>query len=120
MLTNHKMRRSAYAETIEESRLVTKGCIKNVLNGEAFAKALFNVKAVNEALERLLLKVFCEEENVEIHPTCLLTFIHSCNRCNRSNLDAALDDQSTLELIQRYLEFQNRFGNGHLGKTGKF
>ena len=78
------------------------------------------MKAVNEALERLLLKVFCEEENVEIDPTCLLTFIYSCNRCNRSNLDAALDDQSTLELIQRYLEFQNRFGNGHLGKTGKF
>ena len=30
-----------------------------------------------------------------------------------------MNDQSTIELIQSYLEFQNRVRNGHLGKTGK-
>ena len=77
MLTNHKMRGSGYAEIIEEVRVVKKGRIKNVLNGKAFAKTLFSLKDVNEALERLLWLVFCEEENVEIHPyVCLLSLIH--------------------------------------------
>ena len=79
--------------------------------------ARFSLKAVNDALERLLLEVFCEDENGEVHPKCLLTLIDSCNR---SNLDIALNDQSTIELIQRYLEFQNRVRNGHQGKIGKF
>ena len=116
MLTNHKMRGSGYAEIIEETRFVTKSCLKNVLNGKAFAKTLFSLKAVNEALERLLLEVFCKEEDVEIHTTCLLTL----TACNRSNLDTSLNDQSSIDLIQRYLEFQNRVRNGHLEKTSKF
>ena len=56
------MRGSRYGEIIEEAGLVTKVCIKNVLNRKAFAKALFRLKAVNEALERLLLEVLCEEK----------------------------------------------------------
>ena len=33
-LSNHKMGESGYAEVIEEARLVTKACIKNLLNGK--------------------------------------------------------------------------------------
>ena len=117
MRTNHKMWESRYAEIIEAARLVTKGCIKNVLNGKAFAKALFSLKAVNEALEHLLLELFCKEENIKMHPACLLTLIDSSNR---SNLDAALNDQSTIELIQRYSAFQSRVRNGHPGKKSNF
>ena len=65
-LTNHKMQGSGYVEII-----VTKSCIKNVLNGKAFTKALVSLKAVNGALERLLLEVFREEENSKIYPTCI-------------------------------------------------
>ena len=101
MVTNHKMQGSGYIEITEEPWLVTKGCIKNKLNVKGFAKTLFSLKAVNEALEHLLLEVFCEEENVEIHPTCLLTLTDSHNR---SNLDAALNDQSTSPKVIRIPE----------------
>ena len=57
MVTNHEMWGSWYAEIIEEERLVTKGCVKDVLNEKPFANALFSLKAVNKALERLLLEV---------------------------------------------------------------
>ena len=57
MLTNHEMWGSWYAESIEEESLVTKGCIKDVLNGKPFANALFSLKAVNNALEGLLFEV---------------------------------------------------------------
>ena len=60
--------------------------------------------------------MLCEEENVETNPTCFLILTDSCNK---SNFDAALNDQSTIELSQKYLEFQNPVRNGHLGKTGK-
>ena len=60
-VTNHKMRESGYAEINEETRVVTKVCIKNVLSEKAFAKAYYSLKAVNEALEHLLLEVFCKE-----------------------------------------------------------
>ena len=103
MLTNHKMRGSGYAEIMEEARLVIKGRIKNALNEKAFAKTLFSFKAINKALERLLLEVFRKEENVEIHPTYVLTLTDSRNR---SNLDAALNHQTTIALIQVHLEFQ--------------
>ena len=103
MLTNHIMRGSGYAEIMEEARLVIKGRIKNALNEKAIAKTLFSFKAINKALERLLLEVFRKEENVEIHPTYVLTLTDSCNR---SNLDAALNHQTTIELIQVHLEFQ--------------
>ena len=77
MLNNHKMRGSRYVEITEEAQLVT--------------KVRFDLKAVNETQ-----KVVFEKENVEVHPTCLLTLIDSCNR---SSLDAALNDQSTIGLI---------------------
>ena len=104
MFTDHKMWGSGYPEIIEETQLVTKRCIKNVLNGKALKKTLLSLKAVYQALERLLMKVFCEEENVEIYLTFLLTLIGSCIRSNF----AALNDQSTIKLTQKYLEFQNR------------
>lgn len=75
MLTNRNIRGSGYAKITEEAWLVTKGCIKNVLNGKAFSKVIFNLKA--GALKSLLMEVFCEKENDEIHQTCLLTFIYS-------------------------------------------
>ena len=46
MFTDHKMWRSGYPEIIEETQLVTKRCIKNVLNGKAFKKTLLSLKAV--------------------------------------------------------------------------
>ena len=97
MVTNHNMQGSGYAEIIEESWLVTKGCMKNKLIVKAFAKTLFSLKAVNEAPEHLLLKVFCEEY-FEIHPACLLTLTDSCNR---GNLDTTLNDQSTSPKVFR-------------------
>ena len=89
MLNNQKVAGSGYAEIIEQVRLITKDTIKSVLNGKAFAKVLFSLKDVNEALERLLWELFCQEGNVEIHPICLLTLIDSCNR---RNIGVALND----------------------------
>ena len=43
--TNHEMRGSGYAEIFEGVRFVTKGCITNVLNEEAFTKTLSGLKA---------------------------------------------------------------------------
>ena len=43
--TNHERRGSGYAEIFEEARFVTKGCIKNALNKEAFTKTLSGLKA---------------------------------------------------------------------------
>ena len=61
MLTKNKARGSGYAEILMEAKLVKSGTLKSVLSGKAYAKALFNLKAVVEALERLLFDVFTEE-----------------------------------------------------------
>lgn len=60
MITDHKCRGSGYAEIILEAQLVTGGCLKSVLSVKAYAMALFCLKTVCEALERLLLEVFIE------------------------------------------------------------
>ena len=117
MITDHKYRDSGYAEILLESHLVTSGCLKSVLSGKAYAKALFCLKTVCEALERLLIEVFIEEINVQISPAALLDLIESCTR---QQLDIALEDSSTLTVIQQYLDYQDKVRNGHLGKTAMF
>ena len=66
MVTGHTSRGSGYAEILIEAELVTSGCLRSVLTGKAYAKALFCLKAVSEAMERLLIKRFVEERNVEV------------------------------------------------------
>ena len=77
MLTNHKTRTSGYAEILLEAGLAEKGYLRNCLSGKAFVKAIFNLKATVEALDRLLIDVFFEQKNTEIHPQALLYFTQS-------------------------------------------
>ena len=89
MLTGHKMRGSGYAEILFEAQLVTTGSLKGVLSGKAYAKDLFCLKTVCEAMERLLMERFVEENNIRIDdPTALLTMTQTCNRVH---LDEALN-----------------------------
>lgn len=99
------------------SIIVTNGCLRNVLSGKAYAKALFCLKRVCEALERLLLDCFFQEENLELNPGSLPNLIESCDS---EHLDRTLADSSTTAIIQKYLEYQERVRNGHLGKTAMF
>ena len=119
MLTGKKARGSGYAEILLESRLVEpSGCLKSVLSGKAFSKALFNLKATVEALDRLLFEVFVEEhQDSEIRPQALLDLI---KKCSRTQLDATLGDVSTMQLLNLYKTFKEKVCKGHLGKTGRF
>ena len=90
MLTGHKCRGSGYSEILIEADLVTSGCLENVLRGKAYAKALFCLKTVCEAMERLLIDRFIEEEKIEVsNPMALLNLVQTCNR---ENLDTVLKD----------------------------
>ena len=70
MLTRHKMAASGYAEILFEAQLVTTGSLKGVLSGKAYAKSLFCLKTVCEAMERLLLKQF-HKNNTLTYPSML-------------------------------------------------
>ena len=52
-------------EFLLEAELVTSGCLKSVLSGKAYSKALFCLKTVCEALERLLMEQFIREESIK-------------------------------------------------------
>lgn len=118
MLTNHKVRGSGYTENLFEAQLVTTGSIKSVLSGNAYAKALVCLKTVREAMERLLMERFCDEENVPIaDPEILLKLIKGCNQ---ESLKAALKNPSVSKLIGRYQSYEKKVLQGHLGKTAAF
>ena len=72
---------------------------------------------VTEALERLLINVFLEEENLQIPQETLINLMHCCSR---ENLDAALKDSSLLKVIHQYIQYQQKVREGHLGKTSMF
>ena len=55
MVTGHICDGSGYSELLLESKLATSGCLKGILNGKAYAKAMFAFKSVCEALQRLLI-----------------------------------------------------------------
>lgn len=109
---------SGYAEILIEAELVTTGCLDGVLKGRAYAKALFCLKIVSEAMERLLFERFIEEENVEItNSTALLDLVQTFS-CE--SLDLALKDPSTLDILKKLEAYENKVLTGHLGKTATF
>ena len=121
MLTNKKARGSGYAEILIEAKLVSSGTLKSVLSGKAYAIALFNLKVVTEALERLLFEVFMEEHEIEIEPEALLNVIKECSSGScRAQLDTALHDESVAKMIEMYEEYQDKVRGGHLGKTAMY
>ena len=88
------------------------------MKGKAYAKALFCIKTVSEALERLLFERFIEDENVEVaNPNALLNLIQVCSR---DNLELVLQDQSTVTILQNYVAYEDKVESGHLGKTATF
>ena len=112
------MRGSGYTDFLVEAQMVTSGSMKGVLKGKAYAKSLFCLKTVCEAMERLLLEIFCEEENVTIaDPEVLLSLINSCNR---EQLQAALNDESVASMVEKYESYERKVLLGHLGKTAAF
>ena len=99
MLTKKKARGSGYAEILIEAKLVTSGTLVSVLSGKAYSKALFNLKAVVEALELLLFEVFAKENDIEIRPEALLNLINACSSSScREQLDKALQDESVTRI----------------------
>ena len=118
MFTSHKCMGSGYSEILLESGLVTSGCLKSVLKGKAYAKALFCLKTVSEAMERLLIECFSEEENVDVtYPVALLS---AAQNCSRESLNHAMHDPSTCIILEKYQAYEAKVRAGHLGKTAKF
>lgn len=118
MLTGNKMRGSGYAEILFEAQLVTSGSMKGVLSGKAYAKSLFCLKTVCEAMERLLMERFFEEENIPLDDTAVL--LNLIKSCNREHLDTALSEVSLVNLIDKYQSYEEKVLKGHLGKTAAF
>ena len=106
MLTKKKARGSGYSEILIEAKLATSGTLVSVLSGKAYSKALFNLKAVVEALERLLFEFFVKEKDNEIRPEALLNLINACSSSScREQLDNALQDESVTHITNKYEEF---------------
>ena len=64
-----------------------------MLRDKAYAKAIFCLRMVCEALERLLIEQFMKEEDVEMtNPVGLLNLVKFCNY---ENLSLAIEDESS-------------------------
>jgi hypothetical protein len=118
MLTGHKCSGSGYSEILLEAGLVTSGSLASVLKGKAYAKAMFCLKTVSEAMERLMIEKFIEEENVEIvgHEG----FVSVVGNCSRQSLDQALQNPSIIITLEKLEAYEQKVRAGHLGKTAKF
>ena len=86
MLTAHKCNGSGYFKILIEAKLVTSGCLGSVLRGKAYPKALYCLKTVIEAMERLLIERFVEEEKVELtNSNALLDLVQTCSHETLNN-----------------------------------
>ena len=85
---------------------MTSGSLKGVLSGKAYNKSLFRLKSECEAIERLLVERFAEEENCPIaDPAALLKITQYCNR---QGLDDALIDPCTVTLIDKNHDYEQK------------
>ena len=48
-LTGHRCQGAGYSNILIEAGLATSGCLKSIVSGKSYAKALFNLKLVTEA-----------------------------------------------------------------------
>ena len=117
MITGHKCCGSGYTEILLEAGLVNSGCMKGVLSGKAYGKALFNLKIVCEAMERLLIEQFIEDEEIQIDSNALLALV---KKWDRETLDLSLEDEQTSKIILSYTSYVEKVRNNHLGKTAMF
>ena len=85
MLTSHKCMGSGYSQILLESGLGISGCLQSVLKGKAYTKALFCLKTVSEAMQRLLIECFSEEENVDV--TYTVTLLSAAQNFSRESLN---------------------------------
>ena len=117
VVTNRKCRGSGYAEILVESSLVTTGKLEAVLKGKAYATALFCLKSVVEAMERLLLETFLEEESSNIQSlTNVSKFAtHIC----RESLSLLLQEAAYNELLEKLINYEE-VRKGKLGATAQF
>ena len=115
MITAHKCNCSGYSEILIEAQLVDNGCLYTVLKGKAYSKALFCLKTVCEAMERLLYGSLLEEmSDVNISdPVLLLQFIQNITK---DTLGDTIEDESVNVVLRKYLAYENSF----LGKTAAF
>ena len=113
-----KCRGSGYQEIILEAGLVTSGSINSVMSGKAYNKALFCLKSVIEALERLLFEVFQDQRGQEIQDSAVITSLFVSP--NREQLKIALQSPVITALIEEYLQFEEKVRQGHRGKTAVF
>ena len=105
ILRGKECRGSGYAEILIEAELVTSGCLNTVLKGKAYAKSLFCLKTVSEAMQRLLIEKFAEEENIGVeNPMALINLVQTRSR---ENLNIALNDTTTVEILEKYLRYIN-------------
>ena len=117
-MIGHKMSGSGYSEILLESALVTSGCLRGVLTGKAYAKAMYCLKATSEAMERLLLQQFIEETHTDISDiSAIITLLQSCDR---ENLRKATVDPMINDFLEGYFDFQAQVQGGRLGKTAAF
>ena len=118
MITAHKCKGSGYGEILVEAGLVTSGYLVGVLSGKSYAKALFCLKTVTEAMERLLIEQFMEDEHVEsISSSSMLSLVHECSR---ETLNIALQDRDACAILAKYTAYEDKVRAGHLGKTAAF
>ena len=118
MMTAHKCHGSGYAEIPLEAQLVTSGCLKSVLSGKAYAKALFCLKTGCEAMGRLFLKQFIEEENIHFNDSLLI--LNLLDPYSHENLNTGLNYLSALSLTEKYQQFEDKMHKVHLGKAAVF
>ena len=118
MITAHKCKGSGYGKILVEAGLVTSGYLVGVLSGKSYAKALFCLTTVTEAMERLLIEQFLEDEHVEsISSSSMLSLVHECSR---ETLNIALQDRDTCAILAKYTAYEDKVRVSHLGKTAAF
>jgi hypothetical protein len=120
-MLGHKMAGSGYSEIIIEANLVTSGSLKGVLSGKKYTKSIWCLKVVSEAVERLLLKAFVDQLDETASDSMNLDALDALIKdCSEENLLSTLQDDSLIQCLNAYFDFQDRVRNGDLGKTGQF
>ena len=114
------MKRSGFEEVVVQSAVYASGSIEKVMNGKHYNRARYVIRISVEALERMLLASFQDEDGLVIGEEEMKLMSSLAKTPTRENVSIVKSNPQWKGWMGKYEKYREKMRTGEKGKTGQF